>query len=362
MTSTYLTNHLSAVVALAAQTLDSPPDDVKFDKVTGDASTREYFRARIGNRSVIAVLYSEPFDERISAVERLAELEISNPAARLTFANDPRAHIETTSLFLEAGVPVPRIVGVSGDEGALLLEDVGDTRLQDWLSSKTNEQVVAAYRRALEVLIQIQDATRFVLERHSICSILEFDEAKLRWELGFFFANYVNKHLRLKLSPAMANSVQAEFKELCSELASRPRVFTHRDYHARNLMIKDEEMFVIDFQDARMGPTSYDVASLLSDPYSPLDRASADQLTREFVEMKSRSKLPIEDLRDFEIELQLMTVQRMLKVIGTYASQAVAGNPIYLPYIAPAKERALSALAALNRFSAIRSLLESAER
>lgn len=117
-------------------------------------------------------------------------------------------------------------------------------------------------------------------------------------------------------------------------------------------------MYIIDHQDARMGPASYDVASLLGDPYTTLPREVVVELIDYFIEMKATSKLPLPDVDAFRIELALMTVQRMLKAIGTYASQAAAGNSVYVPYIAPALERALAAMNSLGRFDATRALLE----
>ena len=358
MTSTSPANIPTGVLELAARTLEVQTSDVTISRVTGDASTRSYFRASADDRSAIIALYSSAFDENTSAAERLAAAEARDPSSRLTFANDPCAHIETTLLFLEAGLPVPKLLGCSGADAVLLLEDVGDTRLQDWLADHSESEAVEAYREAMRMLIDIQGATRTVCDRGSICSRLAFDEAKLRWELGFFFANYFNRHLRVRLEAEVANAVQADFKALCSELASRPRVLTHRDYHARNLMMHGGRMCIIDFQDARMGPASYDVASLLSDPYSPLSRENARALSEEFVDLKARSLFPLPDPEDFRVELHLMTAQRMLKAVGTYASQAVAGNQVYLPYIRPAVERATSAMGALDRFAATRKLLE----
>src|ERR1051325_4648213 len=122
------------------------------------------------------------------------------------------------------------------------------------------------------MIVKIQEATKLATVANSICSCLAFDEAKLKWELGFFFANYINKYLGMKLDPATANAVNQDFKSLCAELAARPRVLTHRDYHTRNLMVHDGKLYIIDQQDARMGPASYDLASLLSDPYAGLDQ------------------------------------------------------------------------------------------
>ena len=364
MASVLETDRSSTMARLAARQLNVPAKDLTITKLTGDASTRSYSRAQAGSASIIIAIYSAPFDETERAVARLAKAEATNPSARLTFANDPCAHIEVTALLLEAGLPVPPVLATSGADAMMLMEDVGDLRLQDWLSGRPHSEdsedaeVIEAYRHALELVVRIQDATELALGADSICAHLAFDEAKLRWELGFFFANYFNRYLHLRLDPATSNAVQADFKALCSELAARPRVLTHRDYHARNLMMQRGEMFIIDHQDARMGPASYDVASLLSDPYTALSDEAIEELIERFIEMKAASKLPLGNVDDFRTELDLMSVQRMLKAIGTYSSQTASGNPVYIPYIGPALERALAAMRKLNRFDATRALLE----
>ena len=357
MASQIETEPMFAMSQLAARHLNAPPDSLLITKLAGDASTRSYFRARARGSSVIAARYPEPFDENERAIDCLARAEASNPSARLTFANNPCAHIEATELFLKAKLPVPQISETSGAAGLMLIEDVGDQKLQEWLGEHTDAEATQAYTRALELIVRIQDATELALGADSICAHLAFDEAKLRWELGYFFANYFNRYLHMRLDASQSNSVQADFKELCSELAARPRVLTHRDYHARNLMMLDGRMFIIDHQDARMGPASYDVASLLSDPYTNLSRELIAELTERFIELKAASKLPIAKIDDFRTELNLMTVQRMLKAVGTYASQAAAGNPVYIPYIEPALSRALTAMEKLGRFEATRALL-----
>ena len=355
------TDRSSTIAHLAARQLNVPANDLKITKLTGDASSRSYLRAEAdsSNTSIVIAVYSSPFDENERAAARLARAEAADPSARLTFANDPCAHIEVTALLLEAGLPVPPVLAASGADAMMLFEDVGDLRLQDWLSQgRSDAEVIEAYRHALELVVRIQDATELALGADSICSHLAFDEAKLRWELGFFFANYFNRYLHLRLDPKTSNAVQADFKALCSELAGRPRVLTHRDYHARNLMMHRGEMFIIDHQDGRMGPVSYDVASLLSDPYTALADETVEALVEHFIQMKASSKLPLGSVDDFRTELDLMTVQRMLKAIGTYSSQAASGNTVYIPYISPALERALTAMRKLNRFDATFALLE----
>jgi aminoglycoside/choline kinase family phosphotransferase len=346
-----------AIARWVASCLNVDTSDLSITKLTGDASTRSYYRARSGERTVIVAQYGTPFDERETAVERLARLEAENVSARLTFANDPCAHLEVTALLLDAGLPVPRILAVSGSESAILIQDVGDVRLQDWIETRAEKEVTEAYRQAVELIVKIQDATETALEADSICSHLAFDEAKLRWELGFFFANYFNRYLHQRLEPSVANAVQADFKTLCAELAERPRVLAHRDYHARNLMMQSGEMFIIDHQDARMGPASYDLVSLVSDPYTTLAPDTIAELIDLFIEKNSTSRIPLPDLGAFRTEMELVTVQRMLKAVGTYASQAAQNNPAYVSYIPPAINRAVAAMEKLSRFGATRELM-----
>jgi aminoglycoside/choline kinase family phosphotransferase len=348
---------------LAARHLGTQPTSLLLTKLAGDASSRAYFRARVGENSiessVIIALYPEEFDPSESASQRLARSESDDPALRLTFANDPCAHLEVTSLFLRTGLPVPRILDVDGGSGVMLIEEVGDCKLQDWLDASSPEDAARAYRQAVELIVRIQEMTEAVLSSKSICSRLAFDEAKLKWELDFFFKNHFERHLGLDLSPEFVGPIDAEFIELCQELASLPRVLVHRDYHARNLMMRAGEMFIIDHQDARMGPESYDLVSLISDPYAGIHEGLAAELVEYFIALKSQSRLPLSSVEQFRQGLELATLQRMLKAVGTYSSQAaLKGNTVYLPYIAPAIRSSLRAIRRLGRFERLRSLLE----
>ena len=350
---------MAQIGRLAAPHLKAPAAALAVTRLTGDASTRSYFRVRSHCSSLIVALYREPFDVAERASARLARLEAGDPSVRLTFANDPCAHVEVTELLLESGLPAPRILGVYGGDGVLLLEDAGDVRLQDWLQGRTSAETLDEYRRAVRMIVRIQEATPEVTSRDSICSSLAFDEMKLKWELGFFFANYFNRYLGMKLGGETNQAVQQEFKALCLELSSRPRVLVHRDYHARNLMMHAGQMFIIDHQDARMGPASYDLASLLRDPYTGLDRGITQEMVEYFISLKADSSVQISDTAEFRTEVELMTVQRMLKAIGTYSYQAaVAGNSAYVDYIAPAIRAALESMEALGRLGRIRGLLE----
>jgi aminoglycoside/choline kinase family phosphotransferase len=360
MSTTVEANIPDRIAELAAPHLNTSPDHVTLTKLAGDASTRLYFRAGANGASLIAALYTEPFDEQELASDRLTRQAAKDPARRLSFANDPCAHVEVSRLFLDGGLPVPRILGVSGSDRLLLLEDVGDIKLQDWISGRTPAESLHEYRRAVRMIVDIQEQTTQALATGSICSCLSFDEKKLMWELDLFFQSYFTGYLGLDIDATTNEAVRGEFDSLCSALASQPRVLVHRDFHARNLMMHGDRMVIIDHQDARMGPVSYDLASLVSDPYTALDREMGKDLTEYFIECKSASTLPLDNIERFREELELMTIQRVLKAIGTYASQAMKKNQAYVDYIEPASAIAVASMEKLNRFDNTRSLLEQA--
>src|SRR5262245_8204753 len=168
MASIVETNH--SMLASAARHLNVPVEQISLTTLTGDASTRSYFRAQAQGSSVIIAVYSSAFDESECAVARLAKLEAAAPAARLTFSNDPCAHIEVTNLLIEAGLPLPRVLATSGRDAVMLIEDVGDVRLQDWLTNRSEAEAVEAYRQAVKLIVQIQDATETALGADSICA------------------------------------------------------------------------------------------------------------------------------------------------------------------------------------------------
>ncbi|MGH9831311.1 MAG: phosphotransferase, partial [Blastocatellia bacterium] len=248
---------------MATKILDCDSKELEASQVSGDASSRCYFRLRKGQggRTVIAAVYPEPFDETESAVGRLTHLETVNQLARLSFANDPCSHLEATDLFARAGLPVPAVLGVSGSQRTILLEDVGDARLQDWLPERQPADQQQAYRTAVDYIVRIQELTPSVSSPETLYTRLAFDEAKLKFELDFFAENFFNRYLSAPLDAEGLNEMNDAFTSICRQLAALPRVLTHRDYHARNLMMDGERMVIIDHQDARLGPEAYDLVS-----------------------------------------------------------------------------------------------------
>jgi N-acetylmuramate 1-kinase len=164
-----------------------------------------------------------------------------------------------------------------------------------------------------------------------------------------------------KLSHGEAAELKVEMNDIAAELSARPRVLCHRDYHTFNLMVDQKSRLrVLDHQDARMGPASYDLVTLLLDrqPAPPsLAEVRAHRLF--LLEERRRRGLAALDPDDFAREFRLMTVQRGLKAIGTFSCQtAVFGRgATYAQFIKPTFEIVLQAVEWLGRFPALRKAI-----
>ena len=122
-----------------------------------------------------------------------------------------------------------------------------------------------------------------------------------------------------------------ELRAIVAELAAEPRVLCHRDYHSRNLMLRGERLYIIDFQDARLGPDTYDLVSLLRDSYVDLPERRVDELIAYFLALQRPTR---PSGHEFRRRFDLMALQRNLKALGTFGYQTTArGNPVYIQYI-----------------------------
>jgi aminoglycoside/choline kinase family phosphotransferase len=279
--------------------------DVTILPLSGDASTRRYFRIVEGVRSYVLALYPEPFT--------------------------PEGHpfLEVRELLHGYGLPVPGIVGVDGAKGAVLQEDLGDSTLQEVLRGASEAQRAELYAEAVDAVSTLQ---RKAAEggQSSGCFRIAFDIEKLSWELHYFQKHFLEGHRRRELTVEDRATLSEAFHLLCQEIASWPRVLCHRDYHSRNLMLHRGRLVWIDFQDARMGPATYDLASLLRDAYADVPEELGEELAERF----RQRAVPGERRELFRRRFELTCVQRTLKALGTFGYMAsVRGNPVYLPYI-----------------------------
>jgi aminoglycoside/choline kinase family phosphotransferase len=311
----------------------------KIVALTPDASTREYFRIPWKRGTAIAAVYPDPFD--------------------------PEYHpfLDVTRLFAEGGLPVPEILAVEAPSGIIIQEDLGDRQLRQVCEAVSEEESEAYKERAISLIAQIQATTDKAYERNSIASRLAFDEAKLSWELGFFYDHYFGSLRGEKLTHGESAELKAEMNDIAAELSARPRVLCHRDYHGANLIVDGKNnMRIIDHQDARMGPASYDLVSLLLDRQTTSPSLAEVRGHRLFlIEERRRFGLDALDPDDFAWEFRLMTVQRVLKAIGTFSYQtAVCGRgATYAQFINPMFQIVLQAAEWLDRFPALRRAINA---
>ncbi|HEY0760862.1 MAG TPA: phosphotransferase [Pyrinomonadaceae bacterium] len=306
--------------------------------LTPDASTRKYYRIGWKKRSAIAAVYAEPFDPEF------------------------HPYLDVTRLFLDCDIPVPEIYAVDGAAGIIVQEDLGDRQLFQVYEDEPDEQCDQYKEEAIQLIARIQKATAHAYETHSISSRLAFDEAKLSWELDFFFDHYFGSLRGEKLRHAEVAELKAELNDISAELSAAPRVLCHRDYHASNLMIdKRNQIRIVDHQDARMGPASYDLVSFLLDRQPcPPSLAELRDHRLYFLEERRLLGLSAIDPDDFALEFRLMTIQRGLKATGTFSYQsAVSGRAaVYQHFINPTLEIVLQAAEWLERFPTLRRMIK----
>lgn len=269
-----------------------------------DASFRRYFRFQLPSRSLVAM---------------------DAPPER----EDSRPFIEIAERLASAGVPVPEIIAADLAQGFLLLSDMGR---QTWLDTLNEANADQAFQRAIATLILIQQADSTGLPR--------YDEALLRRELALFPDWYIQRHLvehlRLPLSAAQAPALHDDLRELEAVLIARAvaqaQVFVHRDYMPRNLMQGEADPGVLDFQDAVLGPISYDAVSLFKDAFISWPEARVEGWLRQYWAAARDAGLPVPgDVQVFLHDCDLMGAQRHLKVIGIFARICHRdGKPRYL--------------------------------
>jgi aminoglycoside/choline kinase family phosphotransferase len=317
------------VAQFLAERFEARTAQLQVVPLSGDASTRRYYRVTLDTRSWVVSLNPEPFDP------------------------DHLPFLVVRHLMAGWGLPVPEIMAVDGARGILLQEDLGDLTLQEALNTASRSQQEELYRQALDQLVVLQRESVRAPQR-AVCFQIAFDFEKLSWEMHFFWKHFLEGYRKCELSVEDRASLSDGFHRLCSEIASWPRVLTHRDFHSRNLMSRLDALYWIDFQDARMGPAQYDLASLLRDSYVDLDEGFVAEVAEEF----RQRAVPGESRDTFLRRFELMSIQRNLKALGTFGyMSAVRGSRVYLPYIPRTLESARRNLVRYPEFSGLRRAL-----
>ena len=262
------------------------PDEIfTLAPASADASFRRYFRASFKDRTLI-VMDAPPGHE------------------------DCRPFLQIAALFEQAGVHVPHVYAADLEQGFLLLSDLGNTT---YLQALTTENARKLYADAVDALIKIQLA--------STPEVLPpYDEALLLRELRLFPEWYINQHLGVTLTAVQNEKLETVFARIVANNLAQPRVYVHRDYHSRNLMLCNANPGIIDFQDAVYGPITYDLASLFKDAYIKWDEEEIIDHLIGYWQKARKVGLPVnEDFGQFYWDYEWVGVQRHIKVLGIFA-------------------------------------------
>ncbi len=295
-----------------------PQSSFDLAPASADASFRRYFRATFAERTLI-VMDAPPQQE------------------------DCRPFIHVAQLFSAAGVHVPQVLAQDLDQGFLLLTDLGNTT---YLQAITASNAQNLYGAATDALIAIQLASR---ENE----LPPYDETLLMREMRLFPEWYITRHLQFTLNEKQSATLENIFQRILHNNLAQPRVYVHRDYHSRNLMVMEppaprfalpnplpqagraerggrsraneksnllSSPGILDFQDAVYGPITYDLASLFKDAYIRWEEAEILDWLIAYWEKARQAGLPVHaDFADFYRDYEWMGVQRHLKVLGIFA-------------------------------------------
>jgi aminoglycoside/choline kinase family phosphotransferase len=316
----------------------APGAPFHYEAMTGGASTRRYFRLFLP-QGTTAVAMFVPEGARPEEVQKLIE-------------RPEWPFLEVRALLAARGVDVPNVLAEDTARGWLVIEDLGEDTLANFLL-RSPEDKTALYTRAVSDLARAQVALG-ALPPESVVAGRAFDEELLRWEIDHFREWGLDARGHT-LPPEDRAAFDAIADRLARRIAGWPRTFVHRDYQSRNLMVRPSGAICwIDFQDALMGPRVYDLVALLNDSYQEFDRPFVDARLDEFARAASLSEGERALLgREFDY----VTVQRKLKDAGRFVFiDQVKHNPSFLRFVTPTIRKVHGALGRLADDEDMRTL------
>ena len=303
-------------------------------EIAGDASTRRFYRITAGKETAILMVHPEPLD--------------------------PSSPLYSNQRILAAiGAPIARIIDHDDRAGLILSEDLGDTTLQRYLLGDRRGGAVdpeagrSLYRQACDLIVLFQTRGMQVAGDDDFARRNALDHQRFLHELNHFHRYFVLGPGRPRPTGSDDELLHSFYDELASSCDALPRVYCHRDFQSRNLMVRDERLHIIDYQDARQGPYTYDAASLLRDSSIDLDERLIEEMLDYLVGRLS------EGAEEFRRDFDLMALQRNLKDLGTFGYMATArGRRDYLEYVPRTVQSVRRALLSDRRYHDPYAVLE----
>jgi aminoglycoside/choline kinase family phosphotransferase len=305
-------------------------------EVAGDASTRRFFRVtpREGGLTSILIVHGEPLP--------------------------PDAPLFSNHRILSAiGAPVPAILASDAPNGLVLVQDFGDLSLQKRVTATSGPgDAPSLYAGCCDLIVLMQELAPGAMRPDDFAARHALDRDRFLFELGHFETHFIRGLRGLEPGASEAALLHAFFEELAGACDRLPRVYCHRDYQSRNILVREDgRLGLIDFQDARMGPYVYDAASLLRDSSLDLEAGLVSEMLARLSRASNTALAigPEEFRRDFD----RMALQRNIKDLGTFGYMAtVRGRPDYLAYVPRTQASVRRALAADRLWHDVYGLME----
>ena len=303
-------------------------ENIDYEPASSDASFRRYFRLNYNNRSYI-VMDAPPEKEPLTS------------------------YIDITEILLENNLRVPQIYKIDKKNGFLLLEDFGKKPLLTVLKGSNYDEY---YNAAIKIVIELQ-------KMNKNNNLKEYSKNILKHEMALFDEWYLLKNKEILLSEEDMKGLNKTLEIIAESNISQPFFFVHRDFHSRNLMLlNDNGLGMLDFQDARIGPITYDLVSLLKDAYIELDEEFIiDKVVRYWEMACMEGLLQKSDFSDFFQQFEIMGVQRHLKILGIFSRLSLRdGKHNYLNDIPLVEKYLLNVCERYSLLTPIRKILRRA--
>lgn len=319
--------------------------NVDLVKLAGEASYREYYRAKLDDGSTLMIM-------KMPAGIASASEEITKNTSQIT----ELPFINVQKYLLSLSLPIPKIKAVNLEDGILVLEDLGDQSFEKELLASPREKWVSLYQKAIDLLVNFQVITKSKPASDCVAFYRQFDADLLVWELNHFLEYGVTDRLGITIESGDHQKFQQIFQKIAAEIVAMPQGLTHRDFQSRNLHWYQGQLFIIDFQDTLKGPLIYDLVALLRDSYVQLTIDERTALVNYYASLTTEALYKDPVLCQRHVDLQ--TVQRKLKDAGRFQYiKTVKGNPKFMAYFPSSMDYVKEALSRLPDYSQLWDLL-----
>jgi aminoglycoside/choline kinase family phosphotransferase len=304
------------------------------------------------NKATVSIITRGGSDRHFLRVEEegLSAIVLVQPGGGPEFER----YVRIGDFLRENGIPVPKFYSILAD-GAVVMEDLGEMHLVDALEEADPQAELAFYRDCIDILFRLQTTVTVAADDTGIPEDMLFTEEVLLGETDYFAREFVGNYAGMEIPPGW----DEERRELAAEISSQPAVFMHRDFQSRNIMVKDGTLRIVDFQTAHKGPGMYDVASLLKDPYHPVESGTRKTLLMElYYRFTGNDFEPEGGFEAFNDRFVLAGIQRNMQALAAFSFLGLKkGKKDFLDYIRPGLGLLEEGLTESGRFPAMRGLV-----